>query len=320
MIYDCFSFFNELDILEIRLKTLDCIVDKFVLSESNYTHTGQRKPLYFKENESRFSQFKDKIIHVVSPDPEYPDKAKTDIKYSWLCENRQRNSTIISIENILKPDDILIVSDLDEIPNPAALKKAISLKQPVRLRQKMYYYYLNYRCCTSPFWNVGSVVLSYKTFKNPATYKKTVDSVAFNLSENARPTATKVRALYGIKMLNDGGWHFSYIGKIENIMLKTNSIADGNRLTDAEFIEKCIKSGNDIYDRGEWFFAEKIDDSFPSTVVEFPEFIFPISDEYRRSVRLKRLFAYFKWIIRPLAWKLFPKKLASYLSHKFKNI
>ena len=176
MIYDCFSFFNELDLLEIRLKTLDCVVDKFVLSESNYTHTGQKKPLYFKENLSKFSQFKDKIIHIVSPDPEFPNKAEVDIEYRWLCENKQRNATIKAIEKVLKPNDILIISDLDEIPNPLTLKKAIKLKRPVRLRQKLYYYYLNYRCCTTPFWNTGTIVLSYNDFKNSQTYKKTINN------------------------------------------------------------------------------------------------------------------------------------------------
>jgi hypothetical protein len=126
--------------------------------------------------------------------------------------------------------------------------------------------------------------------------------------------------LRGIKILNNGGWHFSYIGKIEQIILKTNSIVDGNKLTNAKLIRQCIQSGNDIYDRGEWFFAEKIDKSFPSTILKFPEFIFPISSQYLHSVRLKRILAYFKWIIRPLAWKLIPKKLAFYLSQKLKAI
>ena len=320
MIYDCFSFFNELDLLEIRLKTLDCVVDKFVLSESNYTHTGQKKPLYFKENLSKFSQFKDKIIHIVSPDPEFPDKAEVDIEYRWLCENKQRNATIKAIEKVLKPNDILIISDLDEIPNPLTLKKAIKLKRPVRLRQKLYYYYLNYRCCTTPFWNTGTIVLSYNDLKNSQTYKKTINDTAFNLSENTSPTATKVRALRGIKILDNGGWHFSYIGKIEQIILKIHSIVEGNKLTNTKLIENCIKSGNDIYDRGEWFFAERVDASVPSAILKFPEFIFPVSAKYFKSVRLKRTFAYFKWIIRPLAWKLIPRKLALYMSQKLKRI
>lgn len=320
MIYDCFSFFNELDLLEMRLETLYPIVDKFVLAESNFTHTGREKPLYFKENEVRFSRFKDKIIHVISPDPEFPKIAGKDMEYGWICENRQRNATIRAIEKELHDDDILIISDLDEIPSPSALKRAIKLKRPIRLRQKLYYYYLNYRCCTTPFWDAGTVVLSYHDFKNPDTYENVSDGPALNPLENSTPTATKVRFLRGIKTLNKGGWHFSYIGKLEQILQKTNSIVDGNKLTDIKFIESCIKNGNDIYGRGEWFFAEKPKKALPPAALKLTDFIFPVSRQYLRSVRLKRLLAYTKWLIRPIAWKIIPYRLAVKLSQKFKNI
>lgn len=72
MVYDCFTFFNELDLLEIRLNTLDSVVDRFVLVEANKTFSNMEKPLYFKENEGRFEKFKDKIIHIVVEDfPEF---------------------------------------------------------------------------------------------------------------------------------------------------------------------------------------------------------------------------------------------------------
>ena len=322
MIYDCFSFFNELDLLEIRLNTLNEVVDRFVISESRYTHTGQPKPLYYKENESRFAKFKDKVIHVVSPDPADPAKAGLDTSYSWLCENRQRNATIQAIESKLEDDDVLIVSDIDEIPNPATVVRAIKLNRPTRLRQKLYYYYLNYRCCTTPYWTTGSVVLHYRDFRNPATYKMTIDGMAFNKIENSRPSATKVRALRNIKMLRDGGWHFSYIGGAEKVLAKISSIVEGRGATlrDKASIHKCILSGNDIYDRGEWFFAEKPDSTFPIKSKDFPFLFFPADNAYLRSVRFKRLLAYLKWLIRPIAWKLIPHGLASQLSKRFSRI
>lgn len=259
MIYDCFSFFNELDLLEIRLETLDKVVDKFVLAESNYTHTGKPKPLYYKINKARFAKFNDKIIHVISPDPDDPERAKSDVEYGWVCENRQRNATIRAIEKELRDDDILIVSDLDEIPNPSAVLKAIKRGRPVRLQQKLYCYYLNYRCCTTPFWNVGSVVLSHKDFCHPLTYRDLCGGLAFNSSENDAPTATKVRALRGIPLMHNGGWHFSYMGGLEKVLTKIKSIVDGRgaRFTDEAGIRERIKTGNDIYGCGEWFFAEK---------------------------------------------------------------
>ena len=322
MTYDCFSFFNELDLLEIRLNTLDKVVDKFVISESNFTHRGIPKPLYYKENESRFARFKSKIIHVVSPNPEDPERAKSDVAYSWLCENRQRNATIMAIERNLRNDDILIVSDLDEIPNPTAILKAISLRRPARLRQKMYYYYLNYRCYTTPYWNTGSVVLPYKDFCNISTYRNLHVGPAFNSSENDAPSATKVRALQGITIVHNGGWHFSYIGGIEKVVAKINSIVEGRDaiINDEAHIRECITSGNDIYGRGEWFFAERINDTFPDSVNKFHELIFPVDENYLRSVRLKRFAAHLKWLARPLFWKLIPANLASRLSKRFAKI
>ena len=323
MIYDCFSFFNELDVLEIRLNTLEKVVDRFVLAESNYTHTGKPKPLYFKENEARFKKFSGRIIHVISPDPADPARAGSDVTYSWLCENVQRNATIRAIEPQLKDDDILIVSDLDEIPNPTAIGNAIKMKEPVRLRQKFYYYYLNYRCCTTPFWDNGSVVISYGDFRNSETYRRLATGEWLNQQENMLPSATKVRFLQGIKSLRNGGWHFSYIGGIEKVLAKINSIADGYQaqMRNSSSIQECIESGNDINGRGEWFFAEKFDiNGFPSAALKFPELAFKTTPAYFRKVRIKRMLAYAKWIIRPLAWKLIPHPLAVWLSRKTSRI
>lgn len=318
MIYDCFSFFNELDLLEIRLATLDRVVDRFVISESNFTHRGIPKPLYYKDNESRFAKFRSKIIHVVSPDPEDPERARSDVEYGWVCENRQRNATIRAIEKELRDDDILIVSDLDEIPDPQSVLKAAKCNRPVRLRQKLYCFFLNYRCCTTPYWYTGSVVLPYSVFRDPSTYRNLRKGPAFDSRENAAPSATKVRALLGIPLAPHGGWHFSYIGGIEKVVTKIQSIVDGReaRFTDEARIRKCIETGNDPYDRGEWYFGEKVDRSFPSAVKDYSDMIFNVTPDYLRRVRLKRILAYLKGAVRPLAWKIIPHPLAVWLSRR----
>ena len=323
MIYDCFSFFNELDLLEIRLETLDKVVDKFVLAESNYTHTGKPKPLYYKINKARFAKFNDKIIHVISPDPDDPERATRDVAYGWLCENRQRNATIRAIETILKDSDTLIISDLDEIPKPEAIIAASRWRGAIRLKQKQYCYFLNYRCCTSPFWNNGTVVLSYKTFKDESTYNKIPPLEALILEENREPTATKVRFARNSSMVRDGGWHFSYIGGLEKISHKINSIVEGYlSFSDNEaFIRECIERGNDLYGRGEWFFAEKmVPSKFPSATFNFASLIYPISQSYLKKVRFKRILAYAKFIIRPIAWKLIPHPIAIRLSKMVNKI
>lgn len=317
MIYDCFSFFNELDILELRLKTLYKIVDRFVISESRYSHSGQKKNLIFKQNRSRFAPFLDKIIYIVSSDPDNPDRATSDIAYRWELENVQRNATIQHIVGMLADTDILLISDLDEIPSPVAIGKAIRKQRPVRLLQKIYYYYLNYRCCTTPYWTRGTVVLSVKDFKDERTYTDIERGVALVPSVNAGPTATKVRVLRNIAKIRNGGWHFSYMGGINYVLAKLNSIVEGCQANaDEAYVRHCIETGNDPYDRGEWYFGEKVDGSFPPAVKDYPDMIFNVTPDYLRHVRLKRILAYLKGAVRPLAWKIIPHPLAVWLSRR----
>jgi beta-1,4-mannosyl-glycoprotein beta-1,4-N-acetylglucosaminyltransferase len=108
MTYDCFPFFNELDILEIRLNTLDKHVDKFVLVEASKTQSLLDKPYFFEENKARYSKFLNKIIHVkVSDNPDLP---------GWVMENYQRNCITRGLVDC-NGEDTILISDVDEIPN-----------------------------------------------------------------------------------------------------------------------------------------------------------------------------------------------------------
>ena len=269
MTYDCFSFFNELDLLEIRLRTLSDVVDRFVLAESRYTHTGNPKPLYYQENAARFAAFADRIVHVVAPDPDDLRYDANDQRPSWVRENAQRNATIDAILPQLEDDDLLIVSDLDEIPAPDAVRAARRIGRPVVFRQKMYYHFLNCRNCTSPFW-YGSVALTFRDFTDAQTYAHLDTGIA------------------------DGGL--------------------AGRITD-EFIADCIANGGDIFRHGERFFAERTTRGFPAALADFPSLVYPVDAAYLRRVRLSRLLAYAKWLIRPLAWRLLPHAVALRLSH-----
>ena len=139
MIYDCFSFFNELDLLEIRLTTLDKVVNKFVLVESHYTHTGQPKPLYYAENINRFSKFNEKIIHIIADD--FPDiPGATYREMAWIRENWQRNAILRGLPKNVKDNDYLIIADLDEIPRPDAILDAVNYDGVSHLYLSMFYY------------------------------------------------------------------------------------------------------------------------------------------------------------------------------------
>src|ERR1035438_146655 len=137
MIYDCFTFFNELDLLEIRLNILDKTVDKFVLVEATKTHQGKEKPLHFSENKKRFEKFLPKIIHVIVDDyPEYEGKS------AWILEQHQRNMIQTGLNNC-KPDDIILISDVDEIPNSDKILEYKNKSGIKIFRQRMFYYYIN---------------------------------------------------------------------------------------------------------------------------------------------------------------------------------
>ena len=322
MIYDCFSFFNELDLLEIRLRTLSDVVDRFVLAESRYTHTGNPKPLYYQENAARFAAFADRIVHVVAPDPDDLRYDANDQRPSWVRENAQRNATIDAILPQLEDDDLLIVSDLDEIPAPDAVRAARRIGRPVLFRQKMYYYFANCRNCTDPFW-YGSVALAFRDFKDPRTYRRIKTDVAFPSTRLAAPSASKVRALRGIHVLRNGGWHFSYLGGVSRIREKLDSIVEGGiagSISDT-FIADCIARGDDIYHRGERYFAERMARGFPAALADFPSLVYPVDAAYLRRVRLSRLLAYGKWLlrcsrqlVRPIARLVLPKPAAAWLA------
>ncbi len=172
-VYDCFTFFNEMDLLEIRLNELDEEVDYFVIVESTRTFQKRDKPLYLNLNDERIVKFKDKIIHIVVDD--FPNFfTHWRVPKTWDYENHQRNAISRGLMNA-KPDDIIIVSDVDEIPNAKKLAENINLNKPVVFQQRFFYYFLNYIMTKATsessiiqknnmiYWR-GSVMIKYKDF------------------------------------------------------------------------------------------------------------------------------------------------------------
>ena len=130
MVLDCFIFYNELKMLKFRMTELNDYVDYFVLVEGTRTFSGDEKPLFFKENEEMFSEFKDKIIYVCDDSMPYSGHEKSTEKDSpfyketWEREKHQRNSIDLGIQQLeekLSDSDVILVSDCDEIPSPAVI-------------------------------------------------------------------------------------------------------------------------------------------------------------------------------------------------------
>ena len=255
MIYDCFPFFNELDILEIRLNVLYETVDYFVITEADKTHTGKAKEYLFEQNKERFSKFLDKIIYIKVDDlPDLESSKTSSDGNKWLYENYQRDAIMRGLENC-KPDDIVIISDCDEIPNPEAVKKY--RKGICSLRQLRFGFSYNSLYITIPFCK-SAKICRFKDLINPKKSIKEKDKKYCLYSKYGLPTY--LRFVKG-KKLKNGGWHFSYIGNVEEQQVNTI-----NNNTDSALLRK-IQNNEDILERGDIFANLVISDIFPDYFV-----------------------------------------------------
>jgi len=182
-IYDCFTFFNELDLLEIRLSELYDYVDYFVIVEGNKTHSGKAKNFIFKKNKSRYKKWENKIIYVQLKMPtlnwldklmiffektrfyKIPRTIDANLGFGrWRLERFQRKGIKKGLKNC-KKKDIIMISDLDEIPNKNKITEIVNKVKEgkvISLSQKLYYYYLN--GFSNQDWT-GTKVCSYETLK-----------------------------------------------------------------------------------------------------------------------------------------------------------
>jgi len=295
MIYDCFTFFNELDLLEMRLNVLKDVVDKFVLVEAGETHTGKPKPLYFKGNEARFAAFKDRIIYLCI------DKFPTG-HTAWWNENYQRNEIIKGLKDASDNDDILI-SDMDEIPNPDTVKSFAGTPGVKVFHQKYYSFYLNYlnvRCQNL----VTTKMLPYHLLKNGFDGVEVLHNEFLPDDINVGTTVTKVRrrtlprSRGGERIVPNGGWHFTCLGGAQAMVNKMRAVAphhdfnpDDPNLTPERMAELIAKGQGPALKMN--CFAVPIDESFPAYIRgnqdKYAHLIFPVTPEYMKHVRVARL-------------------------------
>lgn len=266
MIYDAFPFFNELELLEIRLHELCKVVDKFVLVEATMTHSGKPKPLYYDENKHKFSEFSSQIIHVVVDDMPFTDvEIRKAISPSdrvwlesgyqfgdqWVRERFQRNAMMRVIQDC-NPDDIVIIEDSDELVRKEILADInnIIVDGSNAVKQNFYMGYVNLLCINMPWW--GSKILRRKFIHNPSEHR-------------FHTPASK-----GIK---DGGWHFTYLGGIDAVKLKIQSYAhqEFNNPNILGNLETNRDRLVDLLGRDYKYEVVSIDDTYPKYLVENQE-------------------------------------------------
>jgi beta-1,4-mannosyl-glycoprotein beta-1,4-N-acetylglucosaminyltransferase len=266
-IYDCFNFFNELDILELRLNILNDYVDYFVIVESDVSHSGEKKQFNFEINKSRYNKFIDKIIYYKITDTpnDFLNLNDTeDVELNKINEfiikqtNRFNRKTqqdygrdFFQKESVRRPlincndDDIILFSDLDEIPNPEIINElnGYDLDHKIlSLRQNTYYYYLN--VFKQSDW-YGTKILKYKNLKDLSLNEVRGD---VTLSDK----------------IDNGGWHFSFMGgkKMVEKKLTSYSAKDLSSKRVLESIEYNIENNIDPFFRGKLETVE-IDNTFP---------------------------------------------------------
>jgi Glycosyltransferase family 17 len=253
-VYDCFIFFKEFEILEIRLHELSGIVDRFVLVEATKTHTNKPKPLFFAENEKAFSKFADKITHVVVED--FPADGN-----AWVRENFQRQAITRGLPSSLD-GSLILISDVDEIPKAEIVKTFLTPgapATPICLIQRCYHYSFRWRKVLD--W-LGTVVVSGAQLKASS------------------PQAFRDQRFY-MPGIADAGWHFSYFGDTDYIIEKIEAFAheefNAPAYKDPNTLRSVIEQGKDL------FFREEREDMVEVRSLDgLPEYVVNNSQRFNR--------------------------------------
>ena len=283
-------FFDEEMLLDLRLNTLNKFVDKFVIVESSYTHSGKDKKLIFDIN--KYSKFKDKIHYIVLKDPPHGieeansnddegEVSRKEILNALKRENLQRDTILDGLKDADK-NDWVIISDLDEIPNLENLNFSNIKNKIIFFKQKVFYYKLNLELKTLRW--IGSKACRKKDLKSPQWLRNIKDKIYSKWRLDILFSEKKYSDIYFIE---NGGWHFSFVKKPEDIEKKLKSYLHHREYDidplGVDKIENLINSKSVIYDhrvdQTQYKFGggqklEKIDTAF------LPSYISSNKDKY----------------------------------------
>ena len=256
MIIDLILFNDELDLLELRLEHLQDVVDRFVIIEATKTFSGRIKPLHFQTNAARFDRWMPKITVVVVDDMPLGQDP-------WTREHWQRNAAMRALGGYADGDWVLL-SDVDEWPQPAL---AASLAGQAKheafvLELRSYYYFLNCRCVTEPWWR--GLKMTTLGFMRRAGGPQALRDKLWT-DQSLRPVP-------------DAGWHFSYLGGVEAVARKLADFSHHREYDNAQFnnpahIADCLACAKDLFGRPIDWRVVPFDASYPAVLRQHQELI-----------------------------------------------
>lgn len=254
-IFDCFMYFDEEVVLDVRLNSLDKYVDYFVIVESNFTHKGDGRDLKFNHN--KFDKFKNKIIYLVydkqpkgietvNKNDSEDEKSRKYILNAALRENEQRNFIQDGL-NKAEDNDIILISDVDEIPNLSEVNLNNINEKIIMFQQDMFYYKFDLKV-PDIVWT-GTKSCRKKDLLSPQWLRNVKDR---KYSPFRIDILFSKKKYSSIKFIGNGGWHFSNIKTAEEIEHKLKSYLhhrefDVQSLT-VEEIKNIIENKQAIYD------------------------------------------------------------------------
>lgn len=234
-IIDTFIFYNELELLNYRLAILYEVVDYFIIVESTHTFTGKPKSLIYNENKHLFSNYKDKIIHIIVDDMPfiYPN-INYDNREQWKNEYHQRNSIQRGLQFIkLNDQDVITLTDLDEIPNPDILLDVKNKKINIELCSLHQYCY-TFNLDQYPDDWFYPKIFTYEKYKQ---LNLDMDSIRGQICP----------------VIENGGWHLSYFGNVKYIQNKIMDFShqelNSDDVTNLDNLEYRLKNNKDIFNR-----------------------------------------------------------------------
>ena len=259
-VYDCFTFYNEFELLELRLMALWDVVDHFVIVEANRKHNGEPKELTFPKRAEEFKRFWPKIRFINADLSKVPFKGVGD----WSIENAQRNMILRGIDDAA-PDDLIMISDLDEIPAPDIFQRLQENKVvliapqvlPLTVVNKGMFLPAQLLMSAINFLELGAIAMEQKVCAYYFDYTNSEPWYGTILTKRKNLTMPQMlRDLRNILPRADrGGYHFSYMGGVDRVINKMTSIVDGNamvvqsggKLIDRKHIEQALANGTGVY-------------------------------------------------------------------------